>query len=91
MQPIILIAWNTLTTGWDSYVDTFTTTKTMTYLDLLTTLQSFSDDELQQNAVIFDDDVRDFLPVRNISRIKDDPEREIYGEMTGDVNYYLHI
>ena len=86
-----LIEWNKLTTCYDSLRYEELNKPTMTYLDLLTTLQSFSDDELQQNAVIFDDDVRDFLPVRNISRIKDDPEREIYGEMTGDVNYYLHI
>ena len=63
MQPIILIAWNTLTTGWDSYVDTFTTNETMTYLDLLTELQSFDDDSLLKEVSVYDTYREEFAPV----------------------------
>ena len=66
MQPIILIAWNTLTTGWDSYVDTFTTNETMTYLDLLTELQSLPEELLTTNVKVFDEDVNDVCDVRRI-------------------------
>ena len=66
MQPIILIAWNTLTTSWDSYVDTFTTNETMTYLDLLTELQSLPEELLTTNVKVFDEDVNDVCDVRRI-------------------------
>ena len=66
MPPIILIAWNTLTTGWDSYVDTFTTNETMTYLDLLTELQSLPEELLTTNVKVFDEDVNDVCDVRRI-------------------------
>ena len=66
MQPIILIAWNTLTTGWDSYVDTFSTNEQMTYLDLLTELQSLPEELLTTNVKVYDEDVNDVCDVRRI-------------------------
>ena len=90
MHPI-LIPWNILTTGWDSYVHTFTTTDTMTYLDLLTTIQSFSEEELQKQVLVWDEDLLCVSPVSRICRLKDDPENNIGGELSGDLNYYIHI
>ena len=66
MQPIILIAWNTLTTGWDSYADTFSTNEQMTYLDLLTELQSLPEELLTTNVKVYDEDVNDVCDVRRI-------------------------
>ena len=66
MQPIILIAWNTLTTGWDSYVDTFTSNEQMTYLDLLTTLENLPEEELLKPVTLYDEDVNDYLKVRRV-------------------------
>ena len=68
MQPIILIAWNTLTTGWDSYVDTFTSNEQMTYLDLLTTLENLPEEELLKPVTLYDEDVNDFLKVRRVEQ-----------------------
>ena len=90
MQPIILIAWNTLSTGWDSYVDTFTTTEQMTYLDLLSELQNLPEEELLKPALCFDEDVQDVTEIRRFSRIKDTPEYP-HGELSGNLEYYLHI
>ena len=66
MQPIILIQWNTLTTGWDSYVDTFTSNEQMTYLDLLTTLENLPEEELLKPVTLYDEDVNDYLKVRRV-------------------------
>ena len=68
MQPIILIAWNTLTTGWDSYVDTFSTNEQMTYLDLLTTLENLPEEELLKPVTLYDEDVNDYLKVRRVEQ-----------------------
>jgi len=68
MQPIILIQWNTLTTGWDSYVDTFTSNEQMTYLDLLTTLENLPEEELLKPVTLYDEDVNDFLKVRRVEQ-----------------------
>ena len=62
----------------------------MTYLDLLTELQSFSDDMLQQDALCWDEDCIAVVPVRRFSRIKDTPEYP-HGELSGNLEYYLHI
>ncbi len=90
MHPI-LIPWNILTTGWDSYSAQFNTNDTMTYLDLLTELQSFSDDMLLQDALCWDEDCVAVVPVRRFCRLKDDPENNIHGEISGDLRYYIHI
>jgi|TARA_Y100001970_G_scaffold261234_1_gene344134 hypothetical protein len=68
MQPIILIQWNTLTTGWDSYVDTFTSNEQMTYLDLLTTLENLPEEELLKPVTLYDEDVNDYLKVRRVEQ-----------------------
>ena len=66
MQPIILIQWNTLTTGWDSYVNTFSSNEQMTYLDLLTTLENLPEEELLKPVTLYDEDVNDYLKVRRV-------------------------
>ena len=68
MQPNILIAWNTLTTGWDSYVNTFSSNEQMTYLDLLTTLENLPEEELLKPVTLYDEDVNDFLKVRRVEQ-----------------------
>ena len=68
MQPIILIAWNTLTTGWDSYAYTFSTNEQMTYLDLLTTLENLPEEELLKPVTLYDEDVNDYLKVRRVEQ-----------------------
>ena len=68
MQPIILIAWNTLTTGCDSYADTFSTNEQMTYLDLLTTLENLPEEELLKPVTLYDEDVNDYLKVRRVEQ-----------------------
>ena len=68
MQPIILIAWNTFTTGWDSYADTFSTNEQMTYLDLLTTLENLPEEELLKPVTLYDEDVNDYLKVRRVEQ-----------------------
>ena len=68
MQPIILIQWNTLTTGWDSYVNTFSSNEQMTYLDLLTTLENLPEEELLKPVTLYDEDVNDFLKVRRVEQ-----------------------
>ena len=68
MQPFILIAWNTLTTGWDSYADTFSTNEQMTYLDLLTTLENLPEEELLKPVTLYDEDVNDYLKVRRVEQ-----------------------
>ena len=68
MQPIILIQWNTLTTGWDSYVDTFTSNEQMTYLDLLTTLENLPEEELLKPVTLYDEAVNDFLKGRRVEQ-----------------------
>ena len=68
MQPIILIAWNTLTTGGDSYADTFSTNEQMTYLDLLTTLENLPEEELLKPVTLYDEDVNDYLKVRRVEQ-----------------------
>tara|TARA_X000000368_G_C22634686_1_gene538199 strand:- start:293 stop:526 length:234 start_codon:yes stop_codon:yes gene_type:complete len=68
MQPIILIQWNTLTTGWDSYVNTFSSNEQMTYLDLLTTLENLPEEELLKPVTLYDEDVNDYLKVRRVEQ-----------------------
>ena len=55
-----------LTTGWDSYVDTFTSNEQMTYLDLLTTLENLPEEELLKPVTLYDEDVNDYLKVRRV-------------------------
>tara|TARA_B100000902_G_scaffold303812_1_gene292009 strand:+ start:199 stop:432 length:234 start_codon:yes stop_codon:yes gene_type:complete len=67
MSHPILIPWNTLTTGWDSYAQTFTNNDTMTYLDLLTELQSLPEEMLLTDVKVYDEDVNDVCDVRRIN------------------------
>ena len=46
---------------------------------------------LQQDALCWDEDCVAVVPVRRFCRLKDDPENNIHGEISGDLRYYIHI
>tara|TARA_B100000902_G_C26515692_1_gene530766 strand:- start:122 stop:355 length:234 start_codon:yes stop_codon:yes gene_type:complete len=67
MSHPILIPWNILTTGFDSYAHQFNNNDTMTYLDLLTELENLPEEELLKPVQVYDEDVNDFSNVRRIT------------------------
>ena len=73
MHPL-LIPISLLTHTWDSMVAEKSHLTPMTYLDLLTTIESFSEEELLLPVRCYDEDCEEFVPVyRAINDKKDDP------------------
>lgn len=73
MHPL-LIPISLLTHTWDSLVAEKSHLTPMTYLDLLTTLENFSEDDLLLPVKCYDEDCEEFVPVfRAINDKKDDP------------------
>ena len=66
MSHPILIPWNILTPGFDSYAHQFNNNDTMTYLDLLTELENLPEEELLKPVQVYDEDVNDYSNVRRI-------------------------
>ena len=73
MHPL-LIPISLLTHTWDSLVYEKSHLTPMTYLDLLTTIQNFTDDELLLPVKCYDEDCEEFVPVFRLeSEPCDDP------------------
>ena len=73
MHPL-LIPISLLTHTWDSLVYEKSHLTPMTYLDLLTTIQNFTDDELLLPVKCYDEDCEEFVPVFRVeSEPCDDP------------------
>jgi len=73
MHPL-LIPISLLTHTWDSLVAEKSHLTPMTYLDLLTTLENFSEDDLLLPVKCYDEDCEEFVPVFRLeSEPCDDP------------------
>ena len=73
MHPL-LIPISLLTHTWDSMVYEKSHLTPMTYLDLLTTLENFSEDDLLLPVKCYDEDCEEFVPVFRLeSEPCDDP------------------
>ena len=73
MHPL-LIPISLLTHTWDSMVAEKSHLTPMTYLDLLTTLENFSEDDLLLPVKCYDEDCEEFVPVFRLeSEPCDDP------------------
>lgn len=73
MHPL-LIPISLLTHTWDSLVYEKSHLTPMTYLDLLTTLENFSEDDLLLPVKCYDEDCEEFVPVFRVeSEPCDDP------------------
>ena len=73
MHPL-LIPISLLTHTWDSLVAEKSHLPPMTYLDLLTTLENFSEDDLLLPVKCYDEDCEEFVPVFRLeSEPCDDP------------------
>ena len=73
MHPL-LIPISLLTHTWDSLVYEKSHLTPMTYLDLLTTIQNFTDDELLLPVKCYDEDCEEFVDVLRVEGDnKDDP------------------
>ena len=73
MHPL-LIPISLLTHTWDSLVYEKSHLTPMTYLDLLTTLENFSEDDLLLPVKCYDEDCEEFVPVFRLeSEPCDDP------------------
>ena len=74
VAPFILIPWSLMTHTFDSIRAEKQQQLPMTYLDLLTTIQNFSEEELLLPVKCYDEDCEEFVPVfRAINDKKDDP------------------
>ena len=52
--------------------------------------ENLPEEEFLKPALCFDEDVQDVTEIRRFSRIKDTPEYP-HGELSGNLEYYLHI
>jgi len=74
VNPFILIPWSLLTHTFDSLHAEKSHLTPMTYLDLLTTIQNFSEEELLLPVKCYDEDCEEFVPVFRVeSEPCDDP------------------
>ena len=74
MNPFILIPWSLLTHTFDTIKAEKSHLTPMTYLDLLTTIQNFTDDELLLPVKCYDEDCEEFVDVLRVEGDnKDDP------------------
>ena len=73
--PFILIPWSLMTHTFDSIRAEKQQQRPMTYLDLLTTIQNFSEEELLLPVKCYDEDCEEFV---DVLRVEGDNEDDPY-------------